>query len=178
MRPSRAPLKDTPSTHPPSSVFHRCHSGWAQPPASSAGPPPPPGCPRPLPRLPGTGHDAPASVAVALPSPEGPPSLAPPLHPETGALGASRQQALVPRSVLRSFFPGSAGWFTERGGAAGAAAGAGGAGGGRYAGERCSQPPRRMIASRSRRLPPAPCWSQLQNLGSRGRPGVGRAHQG
>lgn len=80
-----------------------------------------------------------------------------------GARGDSRQQALAPWLVLRSFFPGSAGWFTERGGAAGGGAAAGGgggggggrgAGGGRYTGERCSQPPRRMIANKSRSLPP------------------------
>lgn len=86
-RPSRIP-----QPHTTLFVFHRCHSGRAQPPASSAGPYPPAGSPRPLP----DGLDAPASVAVALPSPGGPPSLAPPLHPETGALGASRQQARAP----------------------------------------------------------------------------------
>nr|XP_031527546.1 BTB/POZ domain-containing protein KCTD17 isoform X3 [Vicugna pacos] len=74
----------------------------------------------------------------------------------------------------------------EHGGAAGGGAAAGGgggggggtgAGGGRYTGERCSQPPRRMIANQSRSLPPTPCWSQLQNLGGPGMAG-GRAHQG
>ncbi|MXQ80063.1 hypothetical protein E5288_WYG013789 [Bos mutus] len=36
----------------------------------------------------------------SAPLPKGPPSLAPPLYPETGALGASRQQAPVPRPVI------------------------------------------------------------------------------
>lgn len=111
----------------------------------------------------------PSFLAVALPAP-GPSSPLPALR-----RGRWGQPPAGPSLVLHSFFPGSAGWSTERGGAAGGGAAAGGggggggtgAGGGRYAGERCSQPPRRMIAHTSRSLPPAPCWSQRRTGGPR-----------
>lgn len=95
MRASRAPLKVTPATHPRSSSSTAVIAAGPSRQHPQQVPTLPLVPPGPSPGFP-TGHDAPASVAVALPSPGGPPSLAPPLHPETGALGASRQQAPAP----------------------------------------------------------------------------------
>lgn len=96
-----------PQPHPPSSVPHHCHSGSGQHPQQvstllvTSGPSPAPGR-----------DTAPRFCGCSAPSLKVPLFCSP--RPEIGGPRGQPPGALVPQ-YLMFFFPGSAGWFTERG---------------------------------------------------------------